>query len=333
MKRLWYFGSFLVTAAATVSAQVSITGQESVDKAVTGLQVNISTMDRTYMPVTIDTKQTKVDPSTTRSESVMRARLNDGSYFDFRNTTATTQQLNSNTAQTVIEIVDSDRQGGERTTRRVTSETTKTATGERSETSTYRRDSSGKLVLDGEVASTTKKNPDGSLSTVSIDKRMGVGGALQPEKQVDQTVTERGPNEKQVTSRIMTVNHLDGSLAVSSRETATIRTDGNTTSTETLIQKPSGTTWQNTGKIVTKETRQPDGSMQRETVEEGLAAYTQKDQGGVRPLVPQRKIVESEIRKPDGTVVIDRGVYRRDVNGDWKPATFSVEAAAQATSY
>jgi hypothetical protein len=334
MKRLWLVGSVLASVTACASfAQVSITGQESVDKAVTGEQVIISTMDRSYMPVTIETKETKVDPTTTRTESVMRARLNDGSYFDFRNTTATTQQPNSNTTQSVINIVENDRQGGERTTRRVTEETTKTASGERSETSSYRRNSSGKLVLDSEVVSTTTKSPDGTLSTVSVEKRADVGGTLQPEKRIEQTITERGPNEKQVVSKIMTVNHMDGGFGVSSRETATIRTDGNTTSTETTIQKPSGASWQDTGKVVTKEIRDPDGSVRRETIEEGLSLYAQKVQRDVGPLVPQRKIVESEVRKPDGTIMIDRGVYRRDVNGNWTPVTFSVEAAAKATSY
>ncbi len=334
MKWLRFFGSLLgAVAASTAFAQVSVTGQESADKAVTGLQVVVSTMDRSFVPVTIETKQTKIDATTTRSESVMSTRLNDGSSFDFRETTATTKQPSPNTTETVIDVVERDRQGGERPTRRVTAETIKTGTSERSETSTYRRDSSGKLVLDGGVTSTTTKNPDGSLSTISTEKRADVGGTLRPEKQIDQTITERGPNEKQVVSRIMTVSHMDGSFGVSSREMATIRTEGNTTSTETTIQKPSGASWQDTGKIVTKETREPDGSVRRETIEQGVSLYAQKVQRDVGPLVPQRKIVESEVRKPDGTVVIDRGVYRRDVNGDWKPATFSVEAAAQATSY
>ena len=326
---------FLVAActfaiAATARAQVTVTEQQSADKTVTSEKVEVSTMDRRYIPVTIETKQTKVDATTTRSESVMRARLNDGSYFDFRTTTATTKQTNPNTTQTVIDIVDADRQGGQRTTRRVTEETTKTATSEQSQTSAYRRDSSGNLVLDSEFVSTTKKNADGSLSTLSVEKRADVGGTLRRERQIEQTITERGANEKQVVSKIMTVNHLNGSLGISSRETATIRTDGNTTRTEALIQKPSGAGWQDVGRVMTTETRGSDGTVQRETTEEGRAQYAQKTQTGVKPLVPQRKIVEREVRKPDGTVVMQRDVYRRDINGDWKAATFSVEEAAQA---
>jgi hypothetical protein len=42
-------------------------------------------------------------------------------------------------------------------------------------------------------------------------------------------------------------------------------------------------------------------------------------------LQPQRKIVEHEVRQPDGQVTIERKIYRRDVNGDWQPASFSTE--------
>ncbi|HUK84104.1 MAG TPA: hypothetical protein VLZ12_15900 [Verrucomicrobiae bacterium] len=333
MRQFWLVSVVLgITVVTTASAQVSITGQQSNDKSVTGLQINVGTMDRTVVPLTVETKETKVNDTTTRSESVTRARLGDGSYFDLITTTATTSQPNPNTTETVIETVEKDRQGGERATRRVTTETNKTAAGEQSNTSTYRRDSSGKLVLEGQIASTTRQNPDGSLSTITVEKRTGGGGALQPQRRIEQTTVESDANTKQVVSKIMTPNHMDGGLSVTSRETATIRTDGNTTSTEVLIQSPSGTTWQNVGKVLTTETRDPNGSVRRETIEEGQSQYAPKEQP-VGSLVPQRKIVETEVRKPDGTVVMERNAYRRDVNGEWKPTTFSVETAAQPIGY
>src|SRR5881396_3872809 len=172
------YPAFGLLVAASALAQVNITGHESPDKAVTGLQISVSTMDRSYVPLTVETKQTQVDNATTRTESTTRGRLNDGSFVDFRGTTTTTQQRDRDTTETVIETIEKDRQGGARATRRAVAETIKTPTGERSETSTYRRDSSGRLTLDSQVAATTTKNPDGSLTTVSVEKRADIDGGL-----------------------------------------------------------------------------------------------------------------------------------------------------------
>src|ERR1043166_3540969 len=138
-------GLLISLVSAGAFDNVNITGHESADKAVTGLQISVNTMDRSYVPLTVETKQTQVDAATTRTESTTRGRLNDGSFIDFRDTTATAYQRDRNTTETVIETVEKDRQGGARATRRAVTETTKTPTGERSETSTYRRDSSGRL--------------------------------------------------------------------------------------------------------------------------------------------------------------------------------------------
>ena len=327
-------GVLISLVSAGAFAQVNITGHESADKAVTGLQISVSTMDRSYVPLTVETKQTQVDTATTRTESTTRGRLNDGSFLDFRDTTTTTYQRDRNTTEMVIETVETDRQGGARATRRAVAETTKTPTGERSETSTYRRDSSGRLTLDGQVASTTTKNPDGSLSTVSVEKRADLEGALRPQKQIEQTISRLGENSQRVVSKIMTADHLEGGFAVTARETATIRDEANTTRTEKLIQKPRGADWQDVGRIITTETRDADGSVRRETVEEGQSLYSKMAAPpmNVEPLVPQRKVVEHEVHNLDGTTVMQRDVFRRDVNGDWKPVKFSTEAAAQ-TAY
>ncbi len=52
----------------------------------------------------------------------------------------------------------------------------------------------------------------------------------------------------------------------------------------------------------------------------------------MEPLVPQRKIVEQEVRQPDGTTVLQRDVFHRDVNGDWKPESFSTKEADKGRS-
>ena len=131
-----------------------------------------------------------------------------------------------------------------------------------------------------------------------------------------------------VSTTAKTVNHLDGNVGVDYREIATVRTEGTTTRTEALRQKPAGAGWENDGRTVSTQTRSADGTIQRETIVEERSLYAR--QGGrteYGELVPQTKTVDREVRQPDGTVVIQRDFYRRDVNGDWKPTTFSTEGA------
>jgi hypothetical protein len=47
----------------------------------------------------------------------------------------------------------------------------------------------------------------------------------------------------------------------------------------------------------------------------------------LEPLVPQTKVVEREVRKSDGTAVLQRDVFHRDVNGEWVAETFSTKEA------
>ncbi|HUJ71427.1 MAG TPA: hypothetical protein VLZ30_04230, partial [Verrucomicrobiae bacterium] len=81
---------------------------------------------------------------------------------------------------------------------------------------------------------------------------------------------------------------------------------------------------------VTTETTNPDGSVRRETIEQGRSIYSEKSGNQLmEPLQAQRKVVEQEVRQPDGTTVVQRQVFHRDVNGDWTPETFSTKGADQ----
>ena len=81
-------------------------------------------------------------------------------------------------------------------------------------------------------------------------------------------------------------------------------------------------------RTTTTETTAPDGSVTRETIEQGRSIYSEKTGDALQePLVPQRKVVEHEVRQPDGTKVLQRDVFHRDVNGDWKPESFSTKEA------
>ena len=80
-KRVFVFaiGSAAFTVAATTFAQVIIRGTESADNSTTHSEVNITTSDRNLVPLIKESKDTKVDSTTQRTEAVTKARLNDGS--------------------------------------------------------------------------------------------------------------------------------------------------------------------------------------------------------------------------------------------------------------
>jgi hypothetical protein len=316
-----------VASAAIVTAQVSVTGQESKDKSASSQQITVSTSDRSVVPLMIESKQTQVDPNTTRTESTTRARLGDGSYFDWRSSVSTQKQIDPNHTETVQDVVEKDRQGGTRTVLSIKQETASTPTGEQTKSLQYRRDSSGGMILDRVGSTTTTKNSDGTSSTTSTEQVRDVNGNLHPVEQTQATTVLISPTKTQITTQIGEPDHIQGGFSVVARETATVNKTGNTTQTDRTIQRQNGNVWQEVGKSVTTETRQADGSIRRETVEEGQPLYARSTTPpiDVQPLVAQRKIVESEVRKPDGTVVMQRDVFRRNVNGDWQPVTFSTE--------
>jgi len=324
------FFVFVCAVNATVAtAQVSVTGQVSVDKSTDTKRVTISTMDRSFVPLTIGSKQTQVDADTTRTESTTRARLNDGNYFDWRSTVSVQRQIDSNRTETLRDVVEEDRQGGTRTVLQIKQETSKTPDAEQSKSLQYRRNSSGAMTLDRIITATTATNPDGSSLTTTTEEVRDVNGNLQPGRQTLATTVPLSGTETQITTQVKQFNHIDGSFGVVGRETAAVNAIDNTTRTERRIQQPDGAGWKDTGEVVTTETRQPDGTVLRETVEQGQSVYSTRAPTVVDPLQPTRKIVEREAHNADGTVVIQRDVLRRDVNGEWKPESFSTDAATR----
>ena len=324
--------SFAVSAAAlagaiTASAQVVIRGTESPDKSTTSSEVNISTRDRDIVPLIKETKDTKVDATTERTESVTRARLNDGSYFDWQRSTTVTKALSPNSTVSATDVVEKDRQGQARVSRHTDETAAKSATGTTDQTKEYTRNSSGQLVLDRVVEATTVKEGSGAASTTRIERTADINGNLTLQKQVEEVAVDRGPNEKVVTAKTKTVDHLSGQLAVTAEETTSITTQGGTKQVESVVRTPSRNGWEVSGRTTTTEVRAPDGSVSRETIEQGRSLFSTKtDNLMLEPLEPQRKIVEHEAHKPDGTTVLQRDVFHRDINGDWKQESFSTKA-------
>ncbi len=323
--------SFAVSAAAlagaiTASAQVVVRGTESSDKSTTSAEVSISTRDRDIVPFIQETKDTKVDATTERTESVTRARLNDGSYFDWQQSTTTRKELSPGNIVSSTDVVDKDRQGQGRVSRHTDETVRKSATGETDQTKVYTRNSSGQLVLNGVVDATTVKEGNGAVSTTRVEKTTDINGNLMVQKQVDEVAIDRGPNEKVITAKTKTVDHLSGQLAVTAEQTTSITTQGGTRQIESEVRTPGRNGWEVSARTTTTEVKAPDGSVSRETIEQGRSLFSSKtDNAMMEPLVPQRKIVEHEVHKPDGTIVLQRDVFHRDVNGDWKAESFSTK--------
>ena len=89
----------ITTLAATASSfgQVIIRGTETSDQSAgnsaSSSAVTVNTGDRAIVPLIKQTKDTKVDANTQRTESVTRARLGDGSYFEWQRSTTVTKDV------------------------------------------------------------------------------------------------------------------------------------------------------------------------------------------------------------------------------------------------
>jgi hypothetical protein len=192
-----------------------------------------------------------------------------------------------------------------------------------SQAKVYTRNSSGQLVLDSVAETAAGRDADGGTNTTRVEKTVDVNGKSVVNKQQEQTVVEQGPNQNVTTAKTTSVNHLTGQLEVTAETTTSTRTDGDAKHIETVVRTPGRTGWQVSGRTTTTETNAPDGSVNRETVVQGRSLFSTHTGDDMEPIVPQRKIVEHETRQADGTVTTQRDAFRRDVNGDWKPESFS----------
>jgi hypothetical protein len=324
----------ITTLAATASSfgQVVLRGTETSDQSAgnsaSSSAVTVNTGDRDVVPLIKESKETKVDANTQRTESVTRARLGDGSYFEWQRSTTVTKDISPGRSVSSTDVVEKDRQGQSRVSQHSDVTVSKSASGETDQTKVYKRDSSGQLVLDHVVDANTVKGSGGAANTTSVEKTADVNGNLSLLKQVDSVAVNHGPNEQVITAETKTVNHLNGQLAVTAQETTSITTQGGAKQTDSVVRTPGPSGWEVTSRATTTETKASDGSVSRETIVDGRSIYSPKTGNEVaEPLVPQTKIVEHEVHNSDGTTVLQRDVFHRDVNGDWKPESFSTKDA------
>jgi hypothetical protein len=328
------FAVGLVTIAATASSfgQVIIRGTETSDQSAgnsaSSSAVTINTGDRDIVPLIKESKETKVDANTQRTESVTRARLNDGSYFEWQRSTTVKKDTSPTQSVSSTDVVEKDRQGQTRVSQHADVSVSKSASGETDQTKVYKRDSSGQLVLDHVVDAAIVKGSGGAANTTSIEKTADVNGNLTLLKQVDQVAVNHGSNEQVITAETKTVDHLNGQLAVTAQETTSITTQGGVKRTDSVVREPGRFGWEETSRTTATETKGPDGSVSRETIVNGRSIFSTKTGNEMlEPLVPQTKIVEHEVHNSDGTTVLQRDVFHRDVNGGWTPESFSTKQA------
>ncbi|HUK34427.1 MAG TPA: hypothetical protein VLV86_10975 [Vicinamibacterales bacterium] len=322
---------FMVGTVATTRADVVARGTESADQSTSSSSIHIVTPDRNIVPLITDTKKTEEPDGAQRAESVTRVRLNDGGYFDWKRTTTVKKETAPGTSEILQDVVEKDRQGGDRTVQRSVETVATTDDGEKSQTKIYTRNSSGQLVLDRVVSATSAKEEAGREDTTRVEQAPDVNGNLILQKQTLESTAKVGPNETVTTAQTRSANHLTGGLDVTEESTRSIRTDGATKEIETVVCRPGRTGWEVAGRTMTTETTAPDGSVSRETIESGRSLYSSYTGNQMlEPLVPQRKVVERETRQDGGTVAVERQVFRRDVNGDWQPESFSTRAPTTA---
>jgi hypothetical protein len=322
-------GGALLVLVSPAFSQVIIRGTE-VSNPTTGnsastTAVGVDTGDRTVVPLLKESSQTKVDANTQRNESVTQERLNDGTYFDWKRSVTVDKTISPGQSVSTTDVVEKDRQGDSHVNQHTDTSVTKTASGETDQTAVYKRDSSGNLVLDHVSASTAVKDKNGTTDTKSMEQTADVNGNLTTLRQDNQVTVSHGPNQQVSTDDSRTVDHLDGQMATTSQQTTTTATQGDLKQTDSVVRAPGDAGWQDTSRTITTETKNPDGSLNRETVVDTRPAYA--GSGSSEGLSPQTKVVEHEVHNSDGTTAVQHDVYHRDVNGDWVPETFSTKGA------
>lgn len=282
------------------------------------LELRAQTAVPTGIPFVRETTESKVDDATTRSTTVTRAHAPDGTTLDLQTATTTTHRTDAGVIEKTTDITARGIGGGVTDSQRITQTITPTATGTQLKSDTFRRQPDGSLVLQRAVTATTTTNATGAIVVASTIQDANLQGTLVSSKQIDETTVTRSDTEKEITRQIRTVDHLNGEFQVTGKE----RTLVNGPRSETTRQFYDGTGWRPVGRTVTTTTTAPDGSTQRETIDEAEAVTEQYSAAPTESLVPKRKIVDHETRTAAGAVVTQREVFRRNVNGDWQAETF-----------
>ncbi len=319
----------LVLGVATpgLGQQVSVTKQERPDQGFERIEIRFDTKDRSFTPLRIETRETKESLTVSRRESVVQIPRANGRFFDVEHTITVTEQLGGGRSRSVTDMVEADRQGKSRLTRQVTEEITETPDGKTIKRIESSRNSSGQMVMNGEVITTETKRPDGSMVRAVEERGFDVNHRPVLTRQVDEVVMSQGANQTVTESTIRSPEHISGQMRETARERTVMTESGNRTQTERVIQTPRGSIWTTTMRVVSTETTASNGEINRETIK-----YEPPDHAGAGQSVrPRLKIIETYAPDSGDQSSLDRKVYVRDVNNRWVPKTFSSKIPGRGT--
>lgn len=308
-----------------LAAQVSVVEQSKPDGSFTRAEVHFDTLDRSFVPLKTETREQKINDTTVKREAVVQTRLANGEYAVTERTASVTEQVSPEIRRTITDVVKVDRQGKSQPNERIVTTVTETPAGTETVMEESRRNSSGELVAGRQITELTRQT-DARTTTRSREIReRDVNGRLVLTREVAETTVTRSPQEEVRTAMIRSDDHMTGRFTETARETTTVRTQGNTKAIERTIATPRGASWEVHAKTVTRETESPTGVVERETIQYQKPLHAAFSPTSTEPLKPKLKIVEKAVRRADGRVVMEREVYFRDVNNEWKPQTFSTD--------
>lgn len=332
-----FVGNFRRTVIVLAGAfwAVSMLEAEEAPVAKTAVRPMVSnTMNEFTVPYVVESKTVNVDAATTRTESVVRQQRQ-GDNTEWLRISKTTKQEGAGKSVSTTSVMETDRQGRS-VVQRTREETTVTASDGSKTVNTrdYRRNSSGQLVPDTATVVKEQRDADGNVTVHAVTTQADVNGNMIQHSDVSRTVVTKGDQEKVITSVIKSFDHVEAKFDVTATEVSTVKTDGNTTLTETEVRQRTRAGDEVAGRTVTREVKADDGTRRRETVEYGRTLYS-KAAGSVMAdaLQPQRKLVEWQERKADGTIVQRRDMFRRDVNGDWVKVSFSTQGVGDVMKW
>ena len=315
--------SAVIGAGWTVSGQVSLHKQELDDQGSSAAEIRVETLDRDFVPLKLETKQLKVSDTETRTETVTQTRLASGQYFPSARSTTISQQVAPGETQSRTEVINTDRQGGTRLTRTVSETVKETENGMQKQIIESLPNQKREFVPARQTTEISQKRPDGSVQTQREVRELTVNGEMALQKKVEEKVIPKNPNESVTQTITFSVNHMNGQLTETARETTVRRTQGNMVESERVISQPRGTAWDVRMKVLTTEQKAADGSTQREVIKYERPTHAAFSATSTEPLKPKLKIVEHTVAGPGGTSVLQRDVYFRDVNNEWRPHSFS----------
>ena len=306
-----------------VLGQFSESKQEAANQNTSVTKTIRTTLDRTDVPLITETKEIAVNKKTTLQDSVTKIRRADGTYDDWIRSSHVEKKHSDHQIERSTHIFEKNRQGKEAPIKIIKETITKSSAGELTKTGHYEKNHSGDLVLKKETSAVSSKRSDGSISTVRTEMKADVNGRLKPNKEIYEVSTQISPSEQFISRTVKSIDRMNGRFGITAKETISVETKGNDKLTETTIQQPGRDGWAVTDKIKQIERLRPDGTIERETIELGRSIYSRAT-GNASPLVPKVKTIEEQVRKPDGTLVMEKKVFKRDVNGEWKPVTFAI---------